>query len=243
MKVEWAPPPVWLIQYRELGTSVGMKRHSRKLTWILSSFVHMRPGRPLRVCPASLAHELFQGATFKLHFKLICRYFWHSKHYASFRNGQWRSQDELFLQISTEVRDPGLGCGRTYQRTSYHTHLVPSRRSRPRQGHSASWQDLIEPNRRRRWNVVLTFSAPLSHGLLFFAPLLLLFSSSPLRLNCMAWPKPIKIALLERVDREREREGDRGLRKTTTNIHFLVLLSFFTQQLRCKFIPSFKPPR
>lgn len=111
-----------------------------------------------------------------------------------------------------------------------HTHPVSPRRRRPRPGQSASWRDPNEPNWRRRWTV---FLCPFESWPPLF--LLLLFSS-PLRLNCMAWPKPIKIALLERV------ESERGVRETTTNIDFLVLLCFFTQQLRSfKLPPPFIP--
>lgn len=140
-----------------------------------------------------------------LHFQLICRYFRHSKHYASFRNGWWPSQDELFLQISTEVWDLGLGCCRTYQRTPYHTNTQnhPGGADRGREQMNQTGDE---------GGMFFSHSLPLlSHGLLFYfyAPLLLLFSSSPLCLDCMAWPKPIKIALLEGVERERERgEGD-----------------------------------
>lgn len=95
---------------------------SQTLTWILSSCVHTRPTHPLCGCSTSLARNLFQGATFKLHFQLFCSYFQHSKHYASIRNGRWWCQDEFFLQISTELQDLWLGCCCTYQRASYHTH-------------------------------------------------------------------------------------------------------------------------
>lgn len=51
---------------------------SQTPTGILSSCMPMRPRRPLCSCSASLARDLFHGATFKLHFQLICRYFRHA---------------------------------------------------------------------------------------------------------------------------------------------------------------------
>lgn len=64
-----------------------------------------------------------------------------------------------------------------------------------------TWQDLNEPNQRWRGTVFLTFAAHFQSR----SPLFLHLDASaapPLCPNCMAWPKPLKIALLERAERE-----------------------------------------
>lgn len=72
-----------------------------------------------------------------------------------------------------------------------------------------TWQDLNEPNQRWRCTVFLTFAAPFQSR----SPLFLHLDASaapPLCPNCMAWPKLLKIALLERAEREGWGGGGEG---------------------------------
>lgn len=67
------------IQYKGLETGLGMKHHSLRHWPGYCPCVHARDRDvPFCSCSASLAHDLFHGATFKLHFLLICRSFRHS---------------------------------------------------------------------------------------------------------------------------------------------------------------------
>lgn len=87
---------------------------------------------------------------------------------------------------------------------------------------------------RPRWNVsFFHLFCPFWVTASSFSPLLLLLSSSPFWMNCMAWSKPIKIALLERV------EGERG--KGDHNKHWFSCF-FLPTGSDANSSPSFKPP-
>lgn len=191
---------------------------------------HTRLRRPLCSWSASLAHILFRGATFKQHFQLIRRYF------DTQRTMQASGTVDGDVGMSFLLFSPPFFCKHLLSSRTcdgdvavhikehhiIHTHTHTHARYHPEGAENGRLTN--------RTGDGMFFS----HSLFSFEsqpPLFLRPGASaapPLCPNCMAWPKPIKIALLERVER--------GVRETTTNIDFLFFGCCFLLFVFCLFV-------